>query len=355
MEHQARKATDYRKLKAIRPEAISLSHRDLIKTSDLQTGQLLPLKIEPAVRDVDLSHWVQNNRELIVAKLRRHGGLLFRNFEVDSVAKFDQFAISFSPKLMDYLDQHTPRTRVSENIYTSTEYPADQHVPFHSENSKNHIWPLKLWFFCQQPAAQGGETPIADNRRVFELLDPKIRERFIEKGVMYVRNFGEGVGLNWQTVFQTTSREQVESFCRQANAELEWKGGDRLRIRQVCPSVARHPQTKELVWFNQAHLFHVSGLAPNARESLLSMFAEADLPSNAYYGDGSPIESSVLDEIREVFARVAVRFPWQSGDILMLDNMLVAHGRAPFQGSRRVFVAMAEPWSHQETNQTERL
>ncbi|HEX3253931.1 MAG TPA: TauD/TfdA family dioxygenase [Pyrinomonadaceae bacterium] len=355
MQYQKRKEIDRFKFKALKPEAISLSQRELIKTSYLQPDQSLPLVIEPAVGDVDLTDWVKSNREFVVTELRRHGGLLFRNFDIDSVAKFDHFAISFSPKLMDYLDQHTPRTRISENIYTSTEYPADQHVPFHSENSKNHVWPLKLWFFCEQPAAQGGETPIADNRRVFELLDPKIRERFIEKGVMYQRNFGEGVGLSWQTVFQTNRKEQVENFCRHANAQLEWKGGDRLRMQHVCPSVARHPQTGDLLWFNQAHLFHVSNLERSARESMLSMFEEADLPSNSYYGDGSPIETSVLDEVREVFDRVAVKFPWQRGDILMLDNMLVAHGRAPFKGSRKVFVAMAEPWSHQENNQREGL
>ena len=355
MENPRRKESDRFKFKALKPEAVSLSQRELIKSSCLEPGQSLPLVIEPAVGDVDLREWVQSNREFVRTALRRHGGLLFRNFDVDSVVKFDQFAVSWSPELMDYLDQHTPRTRISQNIYTSTEYPADQHVPFHSENSKNHIWPMKLWFFCQQPAAEGGETPIADNRRVFELLNPKIRERFIEKGVMYVRNFGEGVGLSWQTVFQTNSREQVESFCRQANAQLEWKGGDRLRMQHVCPAVAVHPQTGDVVWFNQAHLFHVSNVERSARESLLSMFAEADLPSKAYYGDGSAIESSVLDEIRDVFSRVAVKFPWQRGDILMLDNMLVAHGRAPFKGSRKVFVAMAEPCSHEDINQRERL
>jgi hypothetical protein len=354
MEYQTRKETARGRFKAIRPVAVSLSQRELVKSSDLQTGQTFPLVLEPAEQDVDLLSWVRSNREYVVAELRKRGGVLFRHFDVDSVAKFDKFAMSFAPEMMDYLDQHTPRTRVSENIYTSTEYPAEHYVPFHSENSKNHIWPMKLWFFCLQPAVEGGETPIADNRRVFELLGPKIRERFTEKGVMYVRNFGEGVGLGWQTAFQTTSKEKVERYCREANAELEWKDGDRLRVRHVCPAVARHPQTRELVWFNQAHLFHVSSVEQSARESLLAMFDEASLPSNAYYGDGSPIESSVLDEIREVFWRAAVKFPWQSKDILMLDNMLMAHGRAPFKGARKVFVAMAEPWSHRE-NSTERL
>jgi alpha-ketoglutarate-dependent taurine dioxygenase len=43
-----------------------------------------------------------------------------------------------------------------------------------------------------------------------------------------------------------------------------------------------------------------------------------------------------------VYREAAVCFAWQKGDLLMVDNMLVAHGRAPFTGPRRILVAMAE-------------
>ncbi|MCA1994248.1 MAG: TauD/TfdA family dioxygenase, partial [Coleofasciculus sp. S288] len=97
--------------------------------------------------------------------------------------------------------------------------------------------------------------------------------------------------------------------------------------------------------FNQAHLFHVSALKLEVRESLLAIFKESDLPRNAFYGDGSTIDTSVLDEIRQIYQQEAVTFPWQEGDILMLDNMLTAHGRLPYSGSRKVVVGMAEPFS----------
>ena len=123
---------------------------------------------------------------------------------------------------------------------------------------------------------------------------------------------------------------------------LEWIDDDRLRTRQVCQAIAEHPRTKERVWFNQAHLFHISSLHSEARECLLAQFGEANLPRNAYYGDGSPIEDSILDEIRGVYAEVETAYPWRESDILMLDNMLVAHGRRPFGGPRKVLVGMAE-------------
>jgi alpha-ketoglutarate-dependent taurine dioxygenase len=115
----------------------------------------------------------------------------------------------------------------------------------------------------------------------------------------------------------------------------------------VCQAVATHPDTGDVVWFNQAHLFHVSSLPPAVRDSLLSSYTEENLPRNVYYGDGTRIELPVLDSIREAYRQETITFPWQEGDVLMLDNMLAAHGRTPFVGARKVVVGMAEAFNPQ--------
>lgn len=320
-----------------------MSQVKLVETGYLQPGDRLPLVVQPAVNGVNLIAWVTNNREFIETHLLEHGAILFRNFDVHEVAEFERFIGAISGRLLDYSYRSTPRRQVSGKIYTSTEYPASQSIPLHNENAYSRNWPMKIWFFCIRPAEGGGETPIADSRRVYERIGSKIKERFVGKKLVYVRNYGSGLDLPWQNVFQTTDKSEVEEYCRIVGMEFEWIDEDRLRTRQLCQAVATHPRTGERVWFNQAHLFHVSRLAVEVRGSLLSTLKEEDLPRNVYYGDGSPIEASVLDEICEKYEQEAITFPWQQGDILMLDNMLTAHGRRPFVGQRKVVVGMAEP------------
>jgi len=328
---------------SVRRKSISVTSEGLVQLEPANGTRSLPLVVRPLVEGLDLVTWALSHREFLNTHLWQHGGILFRDFYVSSAEVFEQFVVACSAQLLEYRERSSPRTRVSENIYTSTDYPANQSIFLHNENSYQHTWPLKIFFFCLTPSAQGGETPIADCRRVLAHIDVKIRESFREKGWMLVRNFGNGLSLSWQSVFQTEDKSAVEAYCRPAGIETEWRG-DQLRTRQVRPAIAQHPRTGELTWFNHAAFFHVSTLEPTTREGLLAGLDEEELPTNTYYGDGSRIEPSVLEEIRGAYHRETITFTWQKGDILMLDNMLVAHGRRPYSGPRRILVAMAEPF-----------
>jgi alpha-ketoglutarate-dependent taurine dioxygenase len=277
--------------------------------------------------------------------LPRAGGVLLRGFELAGDEDFRRLAAGFGAPLLGYEFGSTPRTRISEGVYSSTEYPPHQHIPLHNEQSYSRRWPMKIWFYCAIAAPEGGETPIADSREVYRRIPERIRARFVERGLMYVRNFGGGLDVPWPQVFNTENRAEVEAYCRREGIGYERKDDGELRTRQVAQAVARHPATHEDVWFNQAHLFHVSGLEPDVREALLEVVPQDDLPRNVYYADGSNIEDALLDEVRAVLDDCKVVFPWRAGDVLMLDNMLVAHARHPFKGPRKVVVAMAEPRS----------
>ena len=321
--------------------AIEVSEAELVRESAFGTDGG-PLLVEPNRASVDLIQWASAHRATLMTKLIEHGALLFRDFSIDSPEKFADFARALTPNLLDYLERAAARSQVAPKVFTSTELAADQWIPHHHEMSYSHNWPSRIYFYCDTPAAQGGCTPIASERQFFPRLDPAIKQRFIERKVMYVRNYGHGLDLTWQDAFQTDDRAAVEAYCRQWNLDFKWTDGNRLQTRQIRQSVATHPETGETVWFNHAHLFHESNLEPEIREVLLSAFGSEGLPRNAYFGDGSPIETSILDEIRSLYRECSVTFPWRRGDVLLLDNFLTVHAREPYKGERRILVAMAD-------------
>ncbi|MGY3621909.1 TauD/TfdA family dioxygenase [Bradyrhizobium sp. USDA 10063] len=323
-------------------KATQVSETELVRESPLDTDGGPPLVLEPNHAAVDLIQWAGAHRAALMFKLIEHGALLFRGFSIDSPEKFAELARALTPNLLDYLERAAARSKVTPKVFTSTELAADQWIPHHHEMSYSHNWPARIYFYCDTPAAQGGCTPIASERQFFPRLDAAIKRRFIERKVMYVRNYGRGLDLTWQDAFQTDDRAAVEDYCRRFSVDFEWIDGNRLRTRQVRQSVATHPQSGETVWFNHAHMFHQSNLEPEIREVLLQSFGSEGLPRNAYFGDGTPIETSILDEIRSLYRECSVSFPWQRGDVMLLDNFITVHAREPYKGARRILVAMAD-------------
>lgn len=331
-----------------RRKAVRVSREAMVGSRCYDEARQLPLVIEPAVEGLNLIEWARGSRQSLEEQLLGHGALLFRGFGVQSAEEFEQVVRALAGEPLQYHERSSPRSQVSGRIYSSTDYPDEQHIFLHNENSYQLNWPLRLFFYCQTAPREGGETPIASCRRLFARLSGPTKEKFVRKGCMYVRNYGAGFGLPWQTVFQTTDRAVVEAYCEKNKIAAEWRGGGVLRTRAVRPAVVRHPQTGETVWFNHATFFHITTLGATLRGALLAQFEEQDLPSNSYYGDGSAIEPEVLEELREAYRQETVAFPWHKGDVLMLDNVLTAHGRRPFVGPRKILVGMAQPHSWDE-------
>ena len=315
------------------------SDDELVEETHLQE-QNLPLVLQPIADLKDAPEWVYKHRMALEQKLHRHGAILFREFNLHSADDFEQLAGALCGDLYsEYGD--LPGERQSAKIYGSTPYPAEHPILYHNESSHMGQWPGKINFFCVTPAQEGGATPIVDCRKVYQQLHAGIRRRFEDSGVMYIRNFHEGLDVSWQQFFRTDDRRVVEESCRKDGVTCEWTG-DGLRISRRSRAVIHHPATGEASFFNQVQLHHPCCLPEDTRESLLSVFEIEDLPRNVCYGDGSPIEDAVMDHVGELYEKNAVRFRWQKGDMACLDNMLVAHGRDPYAGARKILVALGD-------------
>jgi alpha-ketoglutarate-dependent taurine dioxygenase len=288
--------------------------------------------------------YVRRERDALLSKMSAYGAVLLRGFDVPDAVAFEDVARAVDDELLDYRYGSSPRTRARNNVFTSTEYPSAELIPLHNEMSYTTEWPRRIWFFSELCAQTDGQTPLADSHRVFESIPVDVRERFMAKGVRYVRNYTGTFDLSWQKTFQTESREQVQAYCASRGIQVEWLDEDHLRTVENCQAAWRHPDDGRWLWLNQAHLFHVSNLKPELRALMEDCYAPDELPRNAMFGDGTPIPDADLDAIRQAYDAHMLSFTWERGDLLLVDNLAMAHGRNRFTGERRVLVAMADPF-----------
>jgi alpha-ketoglutarate-dependent taurine dioxygenase len=310
-----------------------------VRTSLLNGGHLMPLVVEPSAPDLDPWRWAAAHRDFVERSLCSHAAVLFRGFTLTTPQDFEAFAEALEPTLHgSYGD--LPKKEGARNLYRSTPYPNEQMILFHNESSHLATWPRKQLFFCEHPGDSGGATPIVDGREMIRRLPRAIVETFERKALLYVRTFTARLDVSWQSFFKTDSRAEVEAQLRATHIAWQWLEDDALQTRARCPAVITHPRTGERVFFNQLQLHHVACLDAQVREDLLSMVPMDRLPRHVYYGDGSPIDDETMAIVSRTYAECAVRFPWRRGDVLMLDNMLAAHARDPYQGPRKIVVAM---------------
>jgi alpha-ketoglutarate-dependent taurine dioxygenase len=289
-----------------------------------------------------LLSYAKENRAVIKRKLHSDGAILFRGFEELAAQNIRTVLDSVCEVALEYKERSSPRTEVSEKIYTSTDYPNHQRIFFHNENAYQATWPKIIMFYCSKPSAEGGQTPVADIRKVLARIPQEIKERFHKKKIKYVRNFSPNHGMSWETVFQEMNKNSVEEYCRKNGVKFCWKSDIQLETQAVREAILRHPETQELVWFNHAAFFHISTLGKELSKNLADYFGLENLPSHTFYGDGEPIEDEVVDMIRNAYEAEKITFDWQKNDVLLLDNMLFAHSRETYKGDRVVWVGMGD-------------
>lgn len=318
-----------------------------VRTSNLQQGGSLPFVVEPIETEnatlEQLTDYIAQNRDWLDRTLLEKGGILFRGFTIRETEEFQQAAQALIPELKPYVEGQSPRTKVTGNVYTSTEFPAQFRITLHNELSYTKTPPPRIVFHSHIAPETGGETPIVDCRKLYQSMPAEILTKFQEKGVRYVKNMHgqeRGIGKSWMDYFETSDRGEVENYLKENDIEFEWTDEGNLRTWSIRASTISHPVTGEKLWFNQADLWHITNVNERNRAQMLDRFGEENLPTHSYYGDGTRITEEELEVVRKILWDEAVIFPWEQGDVLVLDNFSVAHGRMPYEGTRKILVAM---------------
>lgn len=301
--------------------------------------------ITPGMEGTDLVEWIRKHERRLENDLLRHGGILFRGFRVETVEHFNQVIKCFTDTPIPYMFRSSPREELDrsvKNIYRSTSYPNERSINMHNESSYSRAWGMKIAFCCLRPALEGGETPLADSRKVLKDISPDLVSKFRSKGVKYRRNLSAGLGMPWQEVFQTPVKQDVAEICRKYDIQFEFRDED-LVIEWVKPAIYKHPVSGDETWFNHVFFFHRFSRYEELDMQPGETLPQEYLSSETFFGDGAEITYEEYLDIRNAYERNRVVFPYEKGDIIFLDNMLVAHGRNPYRGERTIATAIMEP------------
>lgn len=267
-------------------------------------------------------------------QLVERGALLLRNVGAREAADFAELCNVFGQS-RDYKDGISPRTEVGGGVYTSTEYPPHLDMALHNEMSYNPFPPRRIAFFCHSAPVPGtGQTPLGCSAEILRAMDSELVKRFTKHGLKYIVNSptrGGGPGVPWQTMYRTDHKAEVERLCTELNVSYRWNADGGLTTLRSATATRVHPDTKEELWFNHSHLFHPSDLPESTYQVLKKACRNpTEFPKYCLFGDGSEIPEEDLSKVRKVLNSSQILFDWQEGDVLILDNYTMCHGRRHF-------------------------
>lgn len=290
-----------------------------------------------------LREYATSNKEELQRLLMQHGGILFRGFELNGAQDFHNCSEVLGAKPFGYVGGDSPRRHVVADVFTSTEYPASEVISMHNEMSYLPNWPTRLFFYSLIPASSGGQTSLAHSSDILKDLPEEIVRKFRDKKVNYIRNFQASLplGKSWQATYQTEDRSQVEQTCAEQGSACSWAADGMLRVSTRCEAFTAHPVTGQEAWFNQAEQWHASAMNPSMRGMFEKMVGKGNLPHECEYGDGEPMDEDMLAEVRQTLDRNKLLFDWQRNDLLMIDNVLMMHGRESFKGERKTLAYLS--------------
>lgn len=306
---------------------------------ELQPGRPPMLQVEVAY---DPAGWAAAHRQAVRSIVDNHGAVQIRGLPLREPKDVGAVVGQFMPSLVTDTEAFASRDLHADGMYSSSSWPAKQQMCMHHELSYRRDVPGLMMFGCLVAPSEGGAIGLADAASVLADLPTQLVERFRNEGWILSRNYTDEIGLSVEDAFGTDDRGRIEDYCQANQIDFEWQDGGGLRTSQHRQAVARHPITGLDCWFNQVAFLSEWTLNPEVREFLIDMYGAEALPFNTRYGNGDQLEEDVVRIVNEAYDANTVSEPLQSGDLIIVDNLRMAHSRDPYKGDRDVVVAMSD-------------
>lgn len=311
------------------------------RTDDGSAPFPLVLVCDDAAATLDgTEQWIRQTAGTHVAAAARHGAVLFRGFPIATDADFDRFIAAFDLPNFTYEDSlsNAVRTNRTERVFTANEAPANVNICLHHEMAQTPVYPSRLFFFCEQPADEGGETPICRSDVLYRRMQsalPDFTSACADKGLLYSHimpaedDAASGMGRSWRSTWNAETREQAEARMTELGYSWEWQADGCLKVTTPRLAAVRELESGRASFFNQLiAAFHGWKDARN------------DPSKSITFGDGSPLDPQVMDQVIAMAEEITFDVPWQAGDVAFVDNYVAMHGRRTFRGTRRVLASL---------------
>jgi Taurine catabolism dioxygenase TauD, TfdA family len=287
--------------------------------------------------------WLRHARPLLGRMLRDPGAALLPGLPVRSPADVAAVRDALVDRAHDGQEPFAPRRHLGRGVYADYHWPPDRVLcPQHEQSYRLNV-PRLVLLACLRPATEGGQTLLADSRRVLAHLPAGLVERLRRHGWLMVRTFRDRIGVPWRDAFGVADEVALAAALNRELVAHRWLHDGALRTVRLRPAIIHDPDTGEACWFNHAAFLNEWGLDPLERQVLREAFGADGLTLNSFAGDGTPLAADEVAAIDGVYERLSVPVPLAAGDVLVLNNILVAHGRRSYTGKRDVALAMGDP------------
>jgi alpha-ketoglutarate-dependent taurine dioxygenase len=284
----------------------------------------------------DALRWVTSHRDRLLDQVAAHGVVMLRDIGASSADDFDAVIRAFDLPNFTYADSlsNAVRVNLSERVFTANEAPPDVSIFLHHEMAQTPIFPSRLFFVCEKSAEEAGQTPVCRSDALYNALLERVPE-FVARcealGVKYTNTMpgdddpNSGQGRSWRSTLNVDSREAAQARMGALGYTCDWQDdGSLTATTPVLPAV-RTLQDGRKVFFNQL---------------IAAYRGWANLEKSIRFGDDSPMDAEGMAAAVELAESLTFDVPWQAGDVAVIDNFTVMHGRRPFKGTRRVLASL---------------
>lgn len=287
-----------------------------------------------------LPDFIKNHKRGITRQVETIGAVLFRGFGIDSAEKLDEVVGAYGEPGFTYEKSlsNAVRVNLTPRVFTANEAPPDVSIFLHHEMAQTPLYPSKLFFGCLLAPETGGATPICRSDWVLDRLkkeQPELVKAFRDKGVTYRHIMPaepdpeSGQGRSWRDTLSVERKKHAEARLAELNYKWDWQDDDSLLVQTPRLDAIRDLGNGEESFFNQ----------------LIAAFrgwedARNDPSKSVRHGDGSAIDVDALTRAIEIADELTYDLNWEAGDVVLIDNFRVMHGRRPYKGKRKVVASL---------------